>query len=665
MPDLTADIKAIVEWGLANKVQFNVQKTQATTLTKKSHDGLPTVEMEGHPIVESPSVKLLGININNNISWHDHVVSIANTASQKLGVSFRCRKLYTPEQLLLLYKAQIRPLLEYYSHVWGCAPKHSLKLLDTIQKKAIRLIDTPNLTKDLHSLEHRRRVAELSLFYRFYHGRCSNELSQIITPQAVRTRETREALRAHPYQVEVLTPRTSLLQHSFFWRTSTLWNQLPGNLFPDGYNLQRFKSNDAWSMKRDPDQEIKCRIEQARITFLKLKKFLTDKNLNFSLRYRMVKCYVWSVLLYGMEAWTLKATTINKIEAFEMWILRRMLKIPWVDHVTNEEVLPRAELTDRQLFDTIKTRKIAYLGHVIQGERYQLQRLVLQDTPVDDPVMVVDKEVAEVGSVIKGNCSAPASYPPANVTWYLNGRRWLNSLLNDRYLFVVVEGCSSDVFSINAGVPQGSVLSPPLFLLYINELLKITSSSTYSFADDSTIMSCMKLGKPLLSQETVLRLQQHALQINVDIKTIVEWGLVNKVQFNVQKTQATTLTKKSHVGLPAVEMEGQPIVKSPSFKLLGININNNMSWHDHVVSIAKTASQKLEAIYIRATTVALQLTDLTIIEVLLSKAAKQKRAIRLVDTPDLTKNLHSLERRRWVADLSLFYTKDVRVSSPR
>ncbi|VEN48865.1 unnamed protein product [Callosobruchus maculatus] len=61
--------------------------------------------------------------------------------------------------------------------------------------------------------------------------------------KAVRTRKTREALRAHLYQVEVLTPRTSLLQHSFFWRTSTLWNQLPGNLFPDGYNLQRFKSN--------------------------------------------------------------------------------------------------------------------------------------------------------------------------------------------------------------------------------------------------------------------------------------------------------------------------------------------------------------------------------------------------------------------------------------
>nr|CAI5860801.1 unnamed protein product [Callosobruchus analis] len=68
----------------------------------------------------------------------------------------RCRKLYTPEQLLLLYKVQIRPSLNI-APCLGCAPKHSLKLLDFIQNRAVRLIDTPNLTKDLHSLKHRRR----------------------------------------------------------------------------------------------------------------------------------------------------------------------------------------------------------------------------------------------------------------------------------------------------------------------------------------------------------------------------------------------------------------------------------------------------------------------------------------------------------------------------
>lgn len=132
--------------------------------------------------------------------------------------------------------------------------------------------------------------------------------------------------------------------------------------------------NETW----DPDQEIKCRIEQARSTFLRLRRFLTDRNLNFGLRYRMVKCYVWSVLLYGVEAWTLKVATINRIEAFEMWTLRRMLRVPWVDRVRNEDILRRAGLEERELFEIIKKRKIAYLGHILRGERYHFQRLILQ-----------------------------------------------------------------------------------------------------------------------------------------------------------------------------------------------------------------------------------------------------------------------------------------------
>nr|CAI5869007.1 unnamed protein product [Callosobruchus analis] len=81
--------KDTVEWGLVNKVQFNVPKTQATTLKRKSHDGLSTVEMEGRLIGESPSV-------NNTMSWHDHVITIIERASMKLGVLFRCWQLYTP-----------------------------------------------------------------------------------------------------------------------------------------------------------------------------------------------------------------------------------------------------------------------------------------------------------------------------------------------------------------------------------------------------------------------------------------------------------------------------------------------------------------------------------------------------------------------------------------
>ena len=81
----------------------------------------------------------------------------------------------------LLYKAQIGPCLKY---LWRGASNHSLNTLDAIQRRAIRLIGDPALTDTLDSLVHRRSVSALSLFYRYYHGFCSDEIKSIIPPKA-------------------------------------------------------------------------------------------------------------------------------------------------------------------------------------------------------------------------------------------------------------------------------------------------------------------------------------------------------------------------------------------------------------------------------------------------------------------------------------------------
>jgi len=60
------------------------------------------------------------------------------------------------------------------------------------------------------------------------------------------------------------------------------------------------------------------------------------------LRKKLVKCYVWSIALYGAETWTLRAVDQKHLESFEMWCWRRMEKISWTDHVRNEEVLLRS-----------------------------------------------------------------------------------------------------------------------------------------------------------------------------------------------------------------------------------------------------------------------------------------------------------------------------------
>ena len=75
--------------------------------------------------------------------------------------------------------------LEYGSHLWRGASKHSLATLDAIQKRAIKLIGDPALTNSLDFLAHRRTISALSLYYRNYHGVCSVELKSIIPSKAL------------------------------------------------------------------------------------------------------------------------------------------------------------------------------------------------------------------------------------------------------------------------------------------------------------------------------------------------------------------------------------------------------------------------------------------------------------------------------------------------
>lgn len=152
-------------------------------------------------------------------------------------------------------------------------------------------------------------------------------------------------------------------------------------LIADGQTLERvaqYKYLGSWLHEDwDNDKEIKCRIETARNNFFKFKSVLTSRDIKLKLRLRYAKCYVWSVLLYGAETWTLKSSSVNKIEAFEMWMYRRMLRVPWTDRVTNDEILRRIG-RDRELMLNVKKKKTSYFGHIMRNSKYQLLQLIVE-----------------------------------------------------------------------------------------------------------------------------------------------------------------------------------------------------------------------------------------------------------------------------------------------
>jgi len=102
----------------------------------------------------------------------------------------------------------------------------------------------------------------------------------------------------------------------------------------------------------------------AKAAFNKKKNRFTSK-LDLHLRKKLVKCYVWSMALYGAEIWMLRATDQKRLESFEMWCRRRMEKISWTHHVRNEEALLRVKM-QRNILHEIRKRKANWIGHILR-----------------------------------------------------------------------------------------------------------------------------------------------------------------------------------------------------------------------------------------------------------------------------------------------------------
>ena len=122
------------------------------------------------------------------------------------------------------------------------------------------------------------------------------------------------------------------------------------------------------------DAEIVRRIAIAKGAFNNMKHLLVNRNISLTTRTRAVKTFAWSVLLYGSETWTISKVMENRLEAFEMWCWRRVLKISWTERKTNQEVLNRIG-AKRELIKHIRTKQLSFLGHVMR--RGQLENLSL------------------------------------------------------------------------------------------------------------------------------------------------------------------------------------------------------------------------------------------------------------------------------------------------
>ena len=156
---------------------------------------------------------MLRLTFSSKLDWGSYIISIAKTASKKIGALIRSTKFLSPEVPLYLYKSTICPCIEYCCHVWAGALSCYLDLLDKLQKRICGTIGS-SLAASLEPLAHRQNVASLSLFYRYYFGRCSSELPELVPLPYSRGRSADCCDRLHDFSV--IIPRCYTVEFSVF-----------------------------------------------------------------------------------------------------------------------------------------------------------------------------------------------------------------------------------------------------------------------------------------------------------------------------------------------------------------------------------------------------------------------------------------------------------------
>ena len=161
----------------------------------------------------------------------------------------------------------------------------------------------------------------------------------------------------------------------------------------------------------------------------------------------------------------------------------------------------------------------------------------------------------------------------------------LSSFLSNKQLRMVLDGNSSQEYPVKAGVLQGSILGPTLFLLYINDLPDVICDIAI-YADDTSLYS-------KCDQESDLR-QQLELdsKLESDLRHNVGRGRKWLVDFNAAKTKLVLFDRSNNTGAIDQKMDGSVLEKKSSFKMLGLTFSFKLHWGSYIISFANTASKK-------------------------------------------------------------------------
>ena len=166
---------------------------------------------------------------------------------------------------------------------------------------------------------------------------------------------------------------------------------------------------------------------------------------------------------------------------------------------------------------------------------------------------------------------------------------WFKSYLTERKQFVFINGVNSETRQVTCGVPQGSVLGPLLFLIYINDLSNISKKlNFFLFAEDTNIYIYMESDNLKVLEKNM----------NIELKKLYDWLCINRLSLNITKTNFVIFHSINKPKTPVtILIDNEAIDEAKYVKYLGILIDSQLTFRQHIDELTKKISRGIGVLY--------------------------------------------------------------------
>ncbi|CAB3982545.1 Hypothetical predicted protein, partial [Paramuricea clavata] len=252
---LQLDLDGIVRWSKTNKMIINAKKTKSMLVTgKRLAKKLPTkilsLQSENEDIEQVHFQKLLGVTIDQELTFDKHVEELSKKLGQRLGVLRKIKRFLPLDQRKLYYNTMFKQVMMYGATVWANCSVENLKTILRLQKRAARIIldvgtrtNSVSLFKQLNWLAFHDevRLNKCVLAYKRFHGNCPSYINDILTSNAdIQTRSS-----GRYSERNLVCPRYSRVMEggkSFQVSTCKLWNSIPPHIKTSEKSVETFKN---------------------------------------------------------------------------------------------------------------------------------------------------------------------------------------------------------------------------------------------------------------------------------------------------------------------------------------------------------------------------------------------------------------------------------------